>query len=360
MVNKGGDRVFGIDLIRVLATFFVVIVHAYTQNGWSGSFVYLGKKMLIGNFVISLSITAVPLFMMTTGYFLSKKGYSYKHLKTIPSLIFAVVSTSLLAGFVLKKFSFIDYGNDFVYRILTFQQNPYSWYIAIYIGTLFLVPFLNTLWANLNKKQHRILILTLLLLVGFSFLDYKNPLFTLWNPVYPFLYYFLGAYISKYQPKLKYTPILLLIAVVVTRALISIKIPIGGSTAKSLTENWGMLMSRYSVFTVIAAVCIFLILYQKETKFKFLRDAVRFVGERSLYIFLSSYIFDVCLIYRWKIMPDWPNLALFIPIISIVVFTLSLVLGSILKIIYDIIAKSVTTEIVPVIKSLARKRKSSF
>ena len=114
MKTKGGDqRLFGIDLIRVLATFFVVLIHSYTKNGWDLSTALLGKKMLIGNFVIGLAITAIPLFMMTTGYFLSQKGYTYKQLKNLPSLLFAVFSTSLIAGFVLKMFSSIDYGKDF-------------------------------------------------------------------------------------------------------------------------------------------------------------------------------------------------------------------------------------------------------
>ena len=166
----------------------------------------------------------VPLFMVLTGYLMSRKELSRGYYKKIGHTI---------AIYLLASLACLLYRNLFTSKPLnlyesisgffSFSAAPYGWYIEMYIGLFLLIPFLNLIWRNLkNKRQQLALIGTLVFLSSlpsiFNVVNFQgfftaekilNPTKGLqllpdyWGSLYPFMYYFIGCFIREHRPKLK-------------------------------------------------------------------------------------------------------------------------------------------------------------
>ena len=76
------ERNYSLDIIRILATFFVVSVHFFLHTGFYAQPVE-GKRMLVMVIMRTLFMTCIPLFLMLTGYLMNKKKLNLKYFKGI-------------------------------------------------------------------------------------------------------------------------------------------------------------------------------------------------------------------------------------------------------------------------------------
>lgn len=212
-----------LDLVRIFALITVISVHFFLHTGWYNQEV-AGVKMLFLVTMRQFFMICVPLFMVLTGYLMSRKelsrGYYKKIGHTIAIYILASLACLLYRNlFTPKPFNLYES----ISRFFSFSAAPYGWYIEMYIGLFLLVPFLNLIWRNLkNKRQQLVLIGTLVLLsslpsifnvVNFhGFFTAEKILNTTknlqllpdyWGCLYPFMYYFIGCFIREHRPKLK-------------------------------------------------------------------------------------------------------------------------------------------------------------
>ena len=195
-------RLFGIDIIRVLAVFFVISVHFFMyQNYYSFALDTFGKFLL--TFFRNLFYICVPLFLLLTGYLNGKakinKDYFMKIIKILISWVLISIICILFSSFILKEnISIIDR----VVSIFNFTADSYGWYVEMYVGLFLLIPFLNILYDNLKDKK--ILIRVMLILTSlpplFSGLVINGVTFDIlpdyWTSIYPITYYFLGRYLK--------------------------------------------------------------------------------------------------------------------------------------------------------------------
>ena len=166
----------------------------------------------------------VPLFMVLTGYLMSRKELSRSYYKKIGHTIAIYILASLACLLYRNLFTPKPLGlYESISGFFSFSAAPYSWYIEMYIGLFLLVPFLNLIWRNLkNKRQQLVLIGTLVLLSSlpsiFNVVNFRG-FFTAekilnttknlqllpdyWGCLYPFMYYFIGCFIREHRPKLK-------------------------------------------------------------------------------------------------------------------------------------------------------------
>ena len=110
----------------------------------------------------TLFSVCVPLFMLLTGYLMSKKELSKKYYSGITkTLVVFVIST--LACMIYKNIAQGDVFDlkSFILGTLDFTGSNYSWYIEMYIGLFLLTPFLNLAYGKLkSKKQKQVLLVT--------------------------------------------------------------------------------------------------------------------------------------------------------------------------------------------------------
>lgn len=233
MTKQNLMRNHGMDVLRVLACYMVIQVHA-------GEFYYIGQDstILAGdgpfwvNWYNSLCRTAVPLFVMISGYFLLPVK---DDLKTFFSKRFTRVLIPFVVWCALYAFYFFFRGqgelSDIFINILKIPVNfgvevGHLWYIYMLIGLYLFAPIISP-W--LNTASRRGIELYLGIWIVSLCLPYIHLIFPevlgecFWNKT-PLLYYFSGFlgfmilafYLRKYmsQPQKWHLPVSILLIIV--------------------------------------------------------------------------------------------------------------------------------------------------
>lgn len=309
------------DLIRCAAVYSVLSVHFLLNSGFYGVEVR-GTDMLLMCMVRSLFMVCVPMFMILSGYLMRKKKLSrqyYKGLgKTIEIYILASIACLLFKKFVQGENVTIKTA---ILGILDFDAANYAWYIEMYICLFLMIPFLNLIWNGLQtKKEKQLLILTMAAVTflpkvlnnlnftteGWFFSpsvseSYDPIVPSFFTSMYPITYYFIGAYLSEYDWKIKkrWNLLLLLLAVCLFGCYNFYRSD-GGTFVWAANSTWGG-------ENMITAVLLFTLLL--HINLDHLPDAVYavicYISKISLGIYLISWIFDK-IVYNMLFKPYVP------------------------------------------------------
>lgn len=223
-----------LDIIRIFSLFSVVSVHFMLNSGFYDIAV-VGKRMAVMCIIRQFFMICVPMFLVLTGYLMNQKKLEKRFYKGIVKTLIVYLICSVIYTLFSNLYLHREINaKGFFVNTLAYRGTTYAWYIEMYIGLFLLIPFFNLIFNHLSdKKQCRYLLLTLFALVGLpaalnifrfdslnwwlnpsSNTEYIKIVPEFWNILYPIFYYFLGAYLSKYPPKLSAIQnILLLIAV---------------------------------------------------------------------------------------------------------------------------------------------------
>ena len=194
------SRDSAIDLLRIIAMFFIVAHHFAVHSGFDFSGFepsgLIWVNQLWVEFLASLGKLGVTLFVLISGYYLSARN----RFKT-GKLIYVIVTMfvfSLILGLIYIVF---DQPEITPYLIrLTFFPNGMRlwWFMTFYLLLYFLSPFLNRLIVSMGKKLHLFLIVVLILLwsvlptlIGVGYGATELGLFS--------ALYLISAYIRKYE-----------------------------------------------------------------------------------------------------------------------------------------------------------------
>lgn len=294
--GKESARSAGIDLIKTLAIIFVVCVH-FSLNTQYYSASITDLNMYIQTFLRWIFVVCVPLFLISTGYLnhnkTPSKSYYIKILRVlIPYVVISIVCVIIKE---IKSPDPVNLKND-IFSIFNFTADSYSWYVNMFIGLFLIAPFLNMLFNHLDRKKVLLLLGILLFMISlpltFNPLATYSPKFAyfyfpnFWDDGYPLIYYFIGAYIAKYQPKVNR-----LVCVSVALALVLLQTVILILAQPYLKNNW--LLTEYgSIFIIPESVCIFLLLFNMDIKAQPVKRALKTVSSVTLEMFLISFIFD--------------------------------------------------------------------
>ena len=210
-----------LDITRIVALFTVISVHFFLNNGFYSEPMF-GKRMLVMTVMRSAFMICVPLFIMLTGYLMSRKtlsrGYYHGIVKTL--------GIYLLASLACAVYKIVNFGYKptwMIWGLFDYTTANYAWYIEMYIGLFLLIPFLNLAYNNLPSRKTKLVLLVTL--IGLTSLPsivniynftvegwWKTPYLSVeyrkfapdwWTRIYPLTYYFLGAYLREFPLKLK-------------------------------------------------------------------------------------------------------------------------------------------------------------
>lgn len=174
MLDRQTDRNSSIELLRIIAALFVITLH-YIQSNSDFLIGSSGANYYLGTFLMSISICAVNIFVLITGYFscFSKKAGLMK----------------LLALFVQMKVIDIVFSNtlslvnsSFSVKSLVLSLLPCNWFFIVYIALIILSPFINRLFSHLSNCQ--LIAFTVVLFVAFS----------CWESVIEYLGYYIDVH----------------------------------------------------------------------------------------------------------------------------------------------------------------------
>ncbi len=200
MGELGQDtRCYGIDLLKTLSMFMVVILHLLGHGGilWGGA--QVGTLQYNGAWLLEcFALCAVNCFAMATGYLMVGKTVKYRKLIPMWLTVFFYILLFLALGNRIVPGSVT--GDDWWY-LLPATAGTY-WYFTAYVGLYFLLPFVNKAIEALSEKSFKTLLLVgFVLSSGIFLFSPGRDVFKLAEgySVWWLLYlYLLGAGIKKY------------------------------------------------------------------------------------------------------------------------------------------------------------------
>ena len=162
-------RVVSIELLRMLAMMMVVMLH-YLDKG--NVLPALTGEMGLNGYVAwgleSLSIVAVNVYMLISGYFLVESGFKPGRLA---ELLCQVLFYTLLVPVVLLAVGILEQGYFNVYHILRdilpVQMEQY-WFITAYVIMYLFSPILSTAAKAMKQEQLKGTVIALLLFFSLS------------------------------------------------------------------------------------------------------------------------------------------------------------------------------------------------
>lgn len=316
---KVKERNYGVDALRMVAMFMVVLLHVLGSGG-------VLEKLQYGSFKYELvwlleiaAYCAVDCYALISGYVGVKSKYKYTNLGLIwlrvvfytfgITLIFQIFSIGGLATYDWKKALFPVLFKDY-------------WYVTAYVVLFICMPILNIAINKLGQKQ--LLVVLVLIFLFSSFL----PLFTGidimdlklgYSVGWLMILYMVGGYIRLYEPfKRARTFVwgLLYIGMVFVAWLIK-----NVTTTKALDAGGNAIISYTSPFIVASSIGL-LLLFSRLRVAPRAEKVIGFFAPAafSVYIIHSFYLISKNVVVgHFVTLADLPAIVLPIAVLGIVV-----------------------------------------
>ena len=292
------QRLFNMDLLRVICSVFVIIEHFCETNGCN-AFGYSLESMSVLSYpmlriIYSIARVAVPCFIILSGYF---SIYSTKQkFRKVVSLTLTVIAYSMITYFVGIIFG----SNPVSLKNILFIFLPQNYYLYLFLTLYLLSPYINRLIAELNQKQYH----RMLLILVFAFVIWSTVINTLcglfdmqltgvyatgrtttdmgFNICNFITLYLLGGYMRKYPISLSKNGKLLSFAVISVCVLIT-------SMSEIIFADYAVdLLSYDSMFVVLQSVLIVMIFSNVKVSSK---PIITFAANNTFGIYLIHWYF---------------------------------------------------------------------
>ena len=313
--GTSSQRICGLDLIRVVAIFFIIAGHFLFVNTPYMKTPMHGVAMFLQNMMLSVFFVGAPLFMMLTGYLNINKMPTTKYYKgmvrvLVAYLIFSIVTILFRTYYLGEEQNIVQW----VLAILSYSAIPYAWYIEMWIGLALLTPFLNYMWHAIPTMKHKLLLIAILFVLT-ALPDLSSRFFPRYfaQACYPLMFFFMGTFIREYQPTIKtWLGIVVIILISMVNPIATILLLGSDSVDLGLAGGPG------GVFYTWIAVAIFLMLYRCDISVKPIKRWVTHCSMVSLEMYLCCWMFDQ-LYYPWFKEHFYESQAQFLPWFMVIV-----------------------------------------
>lgn len=303
-----------IELIRVVACFFVVAIHLLTAR--------MGPQNITTHYIKIILIIAVPLFWIVTGYYIftDKKPYFKKVKKTItgilvPALIVMFFS-QVFSSWILCKTSFLycikhPQFNSSVFRGLlgwycSGTLVSHLWYIFAYLRLILFFPLFRYICRNskTENKIRRAYLLLFFVQAIISNIQYiVLPIFNIKSGInipMPFdaniFYVLLGYEINLFINREKNDSNKTLINYrIIFAGVVGFLATVLGFTAIYICKKLGLdtvyFLSLKTCISMVLSVCVFYIIMHIKIK-KCFNAIIIYLSKNSFYIYLIHMIVE--------------------------------------------------------------------
>jgi surface polysaccharide O-acyltransferase-like enzyme len=302
-VEKQASTNLNIDLIRILAIFMVILIHATTEYNPDITDIMSPQGIELWwatNVYDALSRVSVPLFIMVTGYLLLQQSKLDESLGVFFKKRWKRIGLPILfwGGIYFAWRAFV---NHEALTALSIAQGvlagPYQqfWFIYLLIGLYLLTPLIRVVVTHADIKLIKYFLV--IWFIGTAII----PIFKLYTPLVPSLdwfndtifsqtgligYFILGAYITKFKIRKSILYLTFIASNLVTIfGTYFIVRYIGG-------KYWQFFYDYTSFNIIFATAALFLILYSipLPKRFPKVDKILSVVGASTLGIYLMHYI----------------------------------------------------------------------
>ena len=360
MTKEKTERNSNFELMRITSMFMIVIWHFIFHSNILAK--TSGTLNLIIYFIYIIVSIHVNSFILVSGYFQYNKKFKPRKIvslitttwfyKLIYAIIFSVTGIVTITKtemlFFIQPFNF-NYG-----------FGEFYWFINMYIFLYLLSPFINKLIETLSQRQHKTLIIILLIMLSIVPIVTLNS--TLNNNGYTIasfvMLYIIGAYFGKYKlrenyhfknfSKNKYQLLLLVLFIISIFLAITPKIITDyfeNSTIEILSYVkylFGLKLIDYISPVIILESVLYLLLFETfDFKSKFINKVasltfgIYLVHENN---FLVKFLYDRLPISVNGVI--YPNVIIKMLLYSIIIFIVSAIIEYIRQLISKLITKT--------------------
>ncbi len=283
------NRENGIDILRLLSTAGVIVLHVFGTNFMAKNF--SNTSPFIINYCSSLFLEilcmcSVNIFGIITGYlYIDRESY---HSLSVIKLIYSVLLYSAIITLFIKYFhpEFIKNKQKFLEAIFPFGIR--LWYITAYIFVFFMIPFLNIFVKNCPKQVFKVFIciltffLSVLTTIGMK--DYWG-LLRGYSCLWLIYCYFLGAYIkiNKIHFKKKYLLFCLIISICILLCFNMLSMLY---KSKQFTKIYYAWRDYTSPLIIINGLCIFLLFKDLNIFNKGIKNILAICSKSALSVYI--------------------------------------------------------------------------
>ena len=203
------ERNIGIDLLRIIAMYMIVILHVLGQGGILSNSKKFSLSFYLGWLLETFAYCSVNIFGLISGYvMINSKVNQYK-------IILLWLNLFYYSTIITLMFKYIPYFSK-LYQVTTYYLiisiffptiSKRYWYFTAYFGMYFFIPYLNKLIHSLNQKEMNNLCLTIIIL--FTILHLLAPekfdpfsLYSGYTTLWLISLYIFGAYLKLYSIQL--------------------------------------------------------------------------------------------------------------------------------------------------------------
>lgn len=200
MALKQG-RNYGIDLLRIVSMFMVVILHVLGQGGVLGRTHAYSGQYLVAWFLELAAYCSVNLFALISGYVGITSKYKAANLAVLWLQVF-LYSFGIAILYAILKPSLCSFGSIFEYAFPVITKK--YWYFSAYVCLFLFMPLLNAGIIALRKETLRRVIFAMLLVFSVGTAIAKEAthdpfvLVSGYTGLWLMILYAVGAYIRKY------------------------------------------------------------------------------------------------------------------------------------------------------------------
>lgn len=210
---KQSGRHYGLDLLRIISMFMIVITHVLGKGGLRSSVEGHADSYFIVTWIIQVLVYgAVNCYALISGYVGINSRYRYSKLLSIWAQVFFYTFTiTALFAITGHEVTLLNWRDAF-FPIVSGQY----WYITAYFGLLVFMPVINNGLNALTDKQLKQLVLLMFIIFSIlpAVLNNRVPEFSLskgFEMTWLLILYIIGAYLKRIDLNIFKTSYLLII-----------------------------------------------------------------------------------------------------------------------------------------------------
>ena len=290
MKKEGSDRInYGIELLRIVSMFMVVVLHVLNKGG-----VITGTKVLSTNYEIgwlleAVTICAVNCFAIISGYVGITAKYKYSRMLYMwLRVIFYTISITLVFQIFAPNTVGVTEWLSAIFPVMFVEY----WYVTAYFGVLVFMPILNIAGNKLSKTQYGMVILSMIFFFSVMQTIFRHDTYKLgfgYTTWWLIILYLIGGYVRKHGGVLKTfkKKTLLLLYMVVVLTMWGLKFMI-----EFLTTYWAntikgeFLFDYTSPLVLTTAFLLFLLFERIDLKAPIMKKVVSFAAPLSFSVYL--------------------------------------------------------------------------
>lgn len=282
-------RAYGLDFLKVFAAAMVIAVHHFNTIGFYNIKYTGGKTMYLATSIYIITLTCVPLFLISTGYLLQGRKIEKNHFSKIIYFLIEVALIYLLgilvSLLVSDNFTILTWMKTWIKSLM----NP-AYYIGLYFSIYLASPFLNRFFTSLSDKEKNLFMIILIVCISLpialnkvlhiSFFDTRP------SAIWAVMYYFVGLYIFHFQPCIKHKKIFLILILNSIIYGLIISHYRGGNTYEHVLGYY------QNPFVLINAYLITVGLYKVQINNSILKKGISILSSMTLSFYILSGLYS--------------------------------------------------------------------